>query len=177
MNLDQSKSKIKKLHTLGPTGTNCEAAAYNWFERNELSGEVVLHPTLEEAVEQIKTDNDGESGLLSCIVYPYLHTLVFGNRDRLYLLDSFIMPTFNMILASKTGKAPVVVATHPAPQSLAPSGCQRVLVNSNSEAAIQCANGEVDGCITTMVAAKANNLVVVTDYGTIPMGFAVHAQY
>lgn len=46
-------SRVAVLHTLGPTGTNCEAAAHAWFRRQGGVGRVELHSTLEQAVERI----------------------------------------------------------------------------------------------------------------------------
>lgn len=31
---------IRSIHTLGPINTNCEQAAYKWFEENKIDGEV-----------------------------------------------------------------------------------------------------------------------------------------
>lgn len=166
--------KISTLHTLGPTGTNCEAAAHEWFARQGRKGKVSLHPTLEIAVE--KMEYNISSALLACVVYPELHTLVFSNLKRLSLIDCFIFPTHNMVLASRDGKIPKSVSTHPAPQHLVPSWLlERSFVNSNAQAAINCADGITDACITTLVAANASQLYVLEDFGLVPMGFTIHA--
>jgi hypothetical protein len=82
-----------------------------------------------------------------------------------------------MVVAKKPGRGGLSrVATHPAPQHLAPDGCERILVNSNSVAAALCAAGGVDGCVTTLVAARNNSLEVVRDFGQVPMGFSIHAR-
>lgn len=109
---------IRVIHTLGPAGTNCEAAAHEWFKRNGRKGAVHLHPTLEIAAEELK--DDPAIALLGCVAYPDLHTLVFSNLSRFQMVDIFVMPTFNMILASRTGEPPQTISTHPAPQRLAP---------------------------------------------------------
>lgn len=163
---------ITTIHTLGPTGTNCEAAARNWLARRGQMGRVVLHDTLELAVEEM--GSGPRHALLSCIVYPDLHKLVFSNLDDLELVDLFIMSTFNMILASRDGAMPSQVSTHPAPQGLVPEAAEKRLVNSNSRAARDCALGITDGCITTQPAAEAAGLICVTDFGPVPMGFALH---
>lgn len=165
---------ITTIHTLGPTGTNCEAAARNWFVRKARTGRVVLHDTLEIAAEEM--DNTPSHALLSCIVYPKLHTLVFSNLDSLQFVDLFLMPTFNMILASRDGSMPDHVSTHPAPQGLVPKHAVRRIVNSNARAASDCALGITDGCITTQPAAEAAGLICVSDFGRVPMGFALHQQ-
>jgi prephenate dehydratase len=172
-----STKQIKTIHTLGPSGTNCEAAAYEWFERNDCKGKVTLHDTLEQAVSHVRASRNQSNVVLGCIAYPDLHTLMFSNMAWLKLVDCFVMPTFNMVLAGKSVHAPVRVATHPAPQGLAPSDSELLFVNSNAAAALACANDEADSCITTRVAAKNNQLIVKQDFGQIPMGFSIHAIY
>lgn len=168
-------SKVVVLHTLGPTGTNCEAAAHAWFKRRGSVGSVYLHSTLEQAVENMPEDDT--HALLGCVVYPDLHTLVFSNLGRLSLADSFIFPTFNMLLAQRPGVASLrSVATHPAPRHLVPAGLDVSLVNSNAQAALDCANGIVDACITTLPAAQRNGLQIVNDHGPVPMGFTIHVR-
>jgi hypothetical protein len=170
-------SDINVIHTLGPKGTNCEAAAKLWFQNRGVAGEVVLHPTLEAAAEAMGSARD--AGLLGCVVYPDLHTLVFSNLERFTLVDQFIMPTLDMVLASATGGPPTVVSTHPAPQrlipdDLVPGGVQRRLVNSNAQAALDCVQGLSDGCITTIVSAETHGLSIIRNYGPVPMGFTLH---
>ncbi|MEQ8965569.1 MAG: hypothetical protein RID91_07080 [Azospirillaceae bacterium] len=166
--------QIDELHTLGPTGTNCEAAAHHWFALRGRPGRIALHDTLERALEAMR----GRSGaaLLGCAVYPELHTLVFSHLDRVALADSFLMPTFEMVLAARGPDVrPRTVATHPAPQGLVPAGSAKTLVDSNAAAAIACAEGRVDGCITTGKAAAAHGLTVLWSAGPVPMVFTVHA--
>lgn len=164
--------KVKVIHTLGPTGTNCERAALEWFRRRNISGRIVLYDTLEEAVEQMP--HEATDALLGCVVYPDLHTLVFSNLCKLTMAECFIFPTFNMVLASRDGTMPRSVASHPAPQHLVPAECDLRLVSSNVLAAIACADGSVDGCITTLPGAAQRGLVVVRDYGPLNMGFTIH---
>lgn len=109
---------IRVIHTLGPAGTNCEAAAHEWFRRNGRKGTVHLHPTFEIAAQAL--NDDPAIAVLGCVAYPDLHNLVFSNLNRFQMVDVFVMPTFNMILASRTGEAPRTISTHPAPQQLAP---------------------------------------------------------
>lgn len=167
---------VSVIHTLGPTGTNCEAAAYEWFRRQNKTASVVLHETLESALDNMS--RDPEHALLGCVVYPELHTLVFSNLDRMMLAECFIFPTFNMLLASRPENRPVrTVSCHPAPKLLAPKDCKLRFTNSNTQAAIDCVNGITDGCITTLPAAKKHGLRVITDFGPIQMGFTVHINY
>lgn len=168
-----SAEKISVIHTLGPHGTNCEVAAYEWFARQDRKGKVCLHSTLETAAE--KMEYDGSNALMGCVVYPELHTLVFSNLERLKLIDCFLFPTHNMVLASKEGKYPKFVSTHPAPQELVRSLQVKLrFVSSNAQAAIDCVSGITDACITTLAAAKANQLYIIKDFGSVPMGYTIH---
>ncbi len=166
--------RITRIHTLGPEGTNCEAAAKSWLMARGGAGEVVLHATLEEAVPAVV--EDPAAALLGCVVYPDLHKLVFGNLHSLVLADCFVVPTHRMVLAARPdAPSPSVVATHPAPESLIPTEiAERRFVSSNVVAALSCARGEVDGCITTEVAAKRLKLQILRDFGAIEMGFTIH---
>lgn len=163
-----------QIHTLGPTGTNCEAAAQHWLKAQGGVGAVVLHETLEDAVVQVLSDPRG-SALLGCVVYPRLNEIVFQNLDSLYLYECFVMPTHSMVLAAATDRPISSVVSHPAPVNLLDGRDVRItLANSNTEAAMQCAAGAADACITTIVGAKANGLLVLEDFGPVPMGFSVH---
>ncbi|HEY6798670.1 MAG TPA: hypothetical protein VI248_28665 [Kineosporiaceae bacterium] len=165
-----------EVHTLGPEGTNCEAAAHHWLaSRTDRDVGVVLHATLEEAVTEVLAEPDHRL-LLACVVYPALHEIVFRNLAEMVLQDCFVMPTHNMVLAGRSGRPVRTVASHPAPVNLLDGSPARVeLVTSNAQAAIICAAGTVDACITTLPAARAHGLDVLTDFGPVPMGFTVHA--
>jgi prephenate dehydratase len=169
---DVRLANVRLIHTLGPRGTNCEMAAHHWFRSRGIHGEVILHTTLEDAVLHLK---DGDrAALLGCAVYPDLHTLVFSNMNWLELADSFVIPTYNMLLASRGDEQPSRIASHPAPQCLVPEGAEVVLVTSNSLAAKECAEGNVDGCITTLPAAEQYGLKILEDFGPVPMDFTIH---
>jgi prephenate dehydratase len=168
-------AEITTIHTLGPSGTNCERAAEEWFNRGGIKGKIRLYPSLEVAAEAAMEDPHG--GLLGCVVYPDLHTLVFSSLDRLELVDCFVMPTYNMVLAARADATRPLecVATHPAPQHLVPKAVrERRFVDSNAQAAIDCARGLTDGCITTSFAAEEHSLVLLEDFGAVPMGFTIH---
>jgi hypothetical protein len=149
-----------------------EAASHEWLRRRGVQGTVELHSSIESALEAVP--DDGQHALVACAVYPALHTLVFGNLHRLHMIDSFIMPTHNMVLATQGVDAPATVASHPAPTGLVPAGVEIREVLSNSRAAVECAEGRVEGCITTIVAAENHGLRVVRDFGAVPMAFTVH---
>lgn len=163
---------IRYVHTLGPQGTNLETAAHEWLRRRGIDGRIELHASLEAALDAVP--DNGEHALAACAVYPALHTLTFGNLNRLHMVDSFIMPTHNMVLASAGADNPRTVSTHPAPVGLVSVEAESRLVLSNSQAAIDCADGRTEGCITTIVAAERHGLRVLRDFGPVPMVFTIH---
>jgi hypothetical protein len=178
----QERAPIQ-VHTLGPAGTNCEAAAKFWIgRRRDNRGTIVLHPSLESAVSDVLEACD-DSVLLACVVYPRLHEIVFRNLEHIELRDCFVMPTHRMVLAARVmpcAESPKPfgsIASHPAPVDLVAGSCADIrMARSNSEAAQICARGETDACITTVVAANSNDLAIVRDFGSIQMGFSIHAN-
>ena len=192
-------AELLTLHTLGPEGTNCAEAARFWLSQpagngTPQPGKIVLHPTLEEAAAAM-TDPANEQ-LISCAAYPELHTFIFSRLERLVMTHSFVMPTHPMVLARRPADSPTShgidsIATHPAPRHLAnPLQGNRVhdhrtetsdtpsivLANSNADAAVLCAAGEADACITTEAAAEIHGLTTVRNYGPVPMAFLIHAM-
>lgn len=165
------------IHTLGPKGTNCEAAALYWLEKNNINGSVILHDTLEKGMDSMRCDTE-DSVLLGCVVYPELHNLVFNNKDVSEIVGCFVFPTMPMLLAARNElHEPGKIASHPAPVALIPDYfVDTILVNSNSVAAKFCADGVVDACITTEKAATDYGLIILQDYGQIPMGFTIHGK-
>lgn len=173
MDIGFDPARIRKVHTLGPEGTNCETAARHWVKLHDGRASISLYSTLEEATKHLVDDHS--SVLLSCIAYPELHHLVFKNLEVMQLVDAFVMPTLPMVLASSGSVRPRSVATHRAPEDLVPDWLvERMYVNSNADAARACKSGLAESCITTLRAAELNELLVLKNFGEIPMGFALH---
>ncbi|MFF7178568.1 bacilysin biosynthesis protein BacA [Streptomyces sp. NPDC008121] len=171
---DRTLSRVSRIHTLGPTGTNLEKAAHHWFAERGLAGAVVLHSEVEDGLDTMTFD--GTEAILACAVYPRLHDLVFGNLHRLEMVDSFILDTHDMVLASRPGHtALATIVSHPAPSCLVADRGAVTLASSNSRAAALCAAGEFDACVTTARAAAAEGLRVVENFGPVPMVFTLHA--
>lgn len=170
--------RISVIHTLGPAGTNLELAAHHWFDSHARSADVRLHPSLESSVPGLS--DDGHEAVLACAVYPDLHYLVFQNLGKLAMVDTFILPTYDMVFATRpdTDVASVrTVVSHPAPQCLVrevSTTCALTLVLSNSRAAQDCASGAADGCITTSKAAADQGLVTRRNFGPVPMVYTLH---
>ena len=172
----QQQIAIRKVHTLGPQGSNLEAASWEWFRRSGNEGSVELHVTVEDAVAAIS--RSGEA-VMACAAYPSLHDVVFQNLGSLTIVDAFVMPTHSMISAVRPGTDPADIATyaaHPAPRSLVPRSAEWLPSTSNSQAASDCAGGRSDACITTSAAAERYGLVIIEDYGPVDMAFTLHAD-
>ena len=166
---------VRSLHTLGPEGTNCALAARRWFKGQGRDGEVVLYPTFEDAARGALATVGG--ALVAAAAYPELNTLIYSHLDGLFVADSMVMATHRMVLARRPGTGqPVTVASHPAPVALLDDGMVVALVASNSQAAIECAGGRVDACITTDAAMELHGLELVRDFGPVAMAFTVHVR-
>lgn len=165
---------VTVIHTLGPAGTNCEKAAHFWFKSKGMHDyRVILHDTLEVAVDHIV---DISHALLGCVVYPDLHRLVFSNFKKLYLSETFVMDTYEMVLATKnSGGSIESIVSHPAPVDLV-SGydCQVTYANSNASAAQMCRSGVSEACVTTGDLAERFDLNIRERFGIVPMGFTIH---
>ncbi len=48
-----ANDSVFNIHTLGPEGTNCEAAAENWLLDNNINGRIILHDTLEDGMDSM----------------------------------------------------------------------------------------------------------------------------
>lgn len=170
---DQGFAWVKTIYTLGPSGTNCERAALHWANGYCPKARLNLQPTMEAAAAEATQGHT--SVLLSVVAYPELHSIIYANLGRLQLADLFIMNTDEMVLASVTGEDPQTCATHAAPQKLLPANVQRRFVSSNACAASECAEGQVDSCITTALAARKHRLKILRSFGSVPMGFTIHS--
>ena len=165
------------IYTLGPSLTNCEKAAREWSIKNNFDAQIVLFDTLEFALTSMIEKKQDNIVLLSCIVYPDLHKIVFDNLDLIEFKDVFMSNTYSMVYAVNNERDEIkTIATHPAPKLLVPNDqeLEIILSTSNSKAALMCRNGEVDSCITTIIAAKENSLNIIKNFGEVTMGFAIH---
>lgn len=171
---------IDLIHTLGPAGTNCEAAARYRLKQINIAGvsaaerSVILHRTLEDAADAMMVDKN--SALLTPIAYPQLGDLIYSNIGRFQIIDTFTIPTYEMVLASNCSANPKVISLHPAPTKLLGDQFEKRFVESNVIAAIDCSQNKSDGCITTHDAAIKYNLRVLKSFGRVIMGFSLHAS-
>lgn len=174
-----------QCYALGPAGTNISQAAERWAERMGVSGktEIILCETPEASLEQARAvDTEGVIGLFgTCAVYYALNTLFFQNPAALPFFAEEVMFLDEMQLAAKADRAGEVegkvpsdwrVASHPSPAPLVRNlGCHVELVNSNAQAADECAQGRVELCITTESARQSRGLVKLHSFGSPAMVF------
>ena len=79
-NITDSYDWVRKVHTLGPAGTNCEKAALKWAALKCKKAELALHETMERAAEQVAAC--GCSVLLSVIAYPQLPSIIYKTTKK-----------------------------------------------------------------------------------------------
>ena len=170
-----SFSWVRQVHTLGPSGTNCERAGQHWLRRKCPAAEICLHASIEAAAECVALREDAV--FVGVAAYPHLHSVIYGHIQLLRILDVFIANTDEMVLASRTGAMPEVCATHPAPERLLPPGMARHFSSSNVSAAEDCIKGLADGCITTRRAVDRFDLKIVRSFGSVPMAFTIHGPH
>lgn len=172
--LVRSFAWVRRVHTLGPQGTNCQRAAQSWIAGRCDRAEIVLHRSMEQAAGEAAGRE--REVMLGVVAYPELHSIIYRHLQVMRLIDMFIMDTDEMVLAVRPDQQaePRLCATHPAPQSLLPPRIERRFVSSTAIAAEQCAQGEAEGCITTLAAAGLNGLHILRRYGPVPMGFTIH---
>ncbi|GAB2188559.1 type 2 periplasmic-binding domain-containing protein [Sessilibacter sp. MAH2] len=159
-----------RIGTLGPQDTNSEMASYFYLKENNFEGDVALYDTPELSIEALK--NEEVDKVILCIVYPKLNDIVFQNLTSIKMTGVFMKPTDAMVIGvARDGDR---ACSHPAPVELIQPFYSNVeLVNSNADAAKQCALGNYDACVTTLAAAKTNNLEVKHSYGPVSMGWAI----
>lgn len=74
-----------------------------------------------------------------------------------------------MVVASADGtmREKSRVISHPAPSSLVGEGHDITMATSNAVAAIECASGKFNACVTTAQSAAEYGLKIVTDFGLV----------
>jgi hypothetical protein len=170
---------------LGPTGNNIEQACKAWIQEKGIKekAEIVLCRTPEDSLVQARlVEGDGVVPLFwTCAVFFRLYQLFFLNSDTYPFLLSFNFLLDNMQLCCRPEHLEQLkehkdskwrVASHPSPASLL-AGLSYPVINatSNADAAIRCARGEVELCVTTAQAAKIHELTMLHEFGSPTMVF------
>jgi len=167
---------------LGPEGTNIAQAAELWARKKGIYRKVTtkLCQTPEESLTKARLVL--EAGTLplfwTCAVYYKLHRFFFGNPDVFPFLFSYNMPLDAMQLcvrAELRGQEIASgwrIASHASPAPLiADLPNLMVEADSNAHAAIKCATGQTEMCITTAQAAELHKLYTLHKFGSPIMVF------
>jgi hypothetical protein len=171
---------------LGPEGTNIAQACSRWIRRMEIEhkADIALCDTPENSI--IAARQLTKPGILAvfwtCAVYSREMEVFFGNPDTFPFFAQEIMALDEMQLATRPELAATIegqevpaswrIAAHPSPVALvSPHHRNVVLVNSNAAAAVECAVGRVEACITTESARQRNNLKMLHLFGSPEMVF------
>jgi len=160
------------IATLGPDGTDSEAAAKQVLQRNSIAGEVVLCESFESAREHAIQHN---TYLLVPAAYAARDSegrvidtwgdFNFRNLDNLELEDSIVLPLKEMCVARNIESIePRTIALHPATDIFAEryaKGLEKIYIHSKPLAVKHCSEGQSDLCIGSAdVVERFENLVV-----------------
>ncbi|HBA45874.1 MAG: hypothetical protein UT98_C0003G0076 [Candidatus Nomurabacteria bacterium GW2011_GWF2_40_31] len=166
---------------LGPEGTNMQQACKAWIRWSGIvaKAEIMLCPTPEDSLAQARlvTEKGVVPFFWTCAVYFRLNELFFGNPDVHPFLVSFNYELDKMQLCVKEElhrqewNGGWRIASHPSPSPLVDGLGPVVKTTSNAQAALMCARGEVEACITTAQAAKIHGLTMVHEFGSPIMVF------
>jgi len=163
--------------TLGPEGTCSEKAANHYIDQNNIKGQVILYPTFEESIKILEQEKADLAVVPSA--YDKLNLLVFEGLGMVVIDDTFTMDTPNLVMAVNNYDVKTV-ASHPAPSSLVKRLFPEAdikFTDSNSVSASELAEGNVDACLTTIIAAQKYKLNIEEDFGPVPMGWNVFKKY
>jgi hypothetical protein len=171
---------------LGPEGTNISQACRRWTARMQIGhkADTVLCDTPEDSIVAARQLADpGALGVFwTCAVYSREMEVFFRNPDTLPFFTQETMALDKMQLATRPALAAELhdsrvpcgwrIAVHPSPAALLPPHHRNVvLVNSNAVAAIDCAAGRVEACITTESARARQGLTSLHCFGSPEMVF------
>ena len=171
---------------LGPEGTNLLQACCRWTVRMQMEhkAHTVLCNTPEDSI--VAARRLVEPNILgvfwTCAVYSREMEIFFRNPDTLPFFTQETMALDQMQLATRPALAAELngpsipcdwrIAVHSSPSALLPSHHRNVvLVNSNAAAAIDCAAGRVEACITTESARSRHGLASLHCFGSPEMVF------
>jgi len=173
-----------RSYALGPEGTNIMQAASRWHDEMGVAEKADLIPceTPEQAV--LRTRETIEPGVLgvywTCAVFVRENKVFFDNPDTLPFVFQQAMQLDDMQLATRPEllddfdslPADWRILSHPSPAPLVRQlGCSVINVNSNADAAMRCAAGEGEACITTESARKIHGLLKLHSFGSPEMVF------
>jgi hypothetical protein len=183
-----ASDRIRQIRhfALGPEGTNIAQACRRWTVRMQVEhkAHTTLCDTPEDSIVAARAVIEaGELGMFwTCAVYSREMEVFFHNPDTLPFFTQEIMALDQMQLATRPSlaaalKDPCVprdwrIAVHSSPAALLPPHHPNVvLVNSNAAAAVDCAAGRVEACVTTESARSLHGLASLHCFGSPEMVF------
>lgn len=185
LNLSVGDWRDVTIHTLGPSGTSSEAAAYffsEWFGQRYPGSRVQLN--LSDSYEHARTSiGERTPGVLIVAnAYPQINDFYMDSKLSLVATFVFDTPLYGLVSKGPLTSRRLTVATHPAPllliEELLPEGLEVdsvILALSTSAAAAAAARGEVDVALTTEVAANIHGLHFISNTRPIRMLWSVFA--
>jgi prephenate dehydratase len=172
---------VETIGTLGPAGTSSEQAAlYLWADHGRGgTPDILLYDTYEEAGEALR--KGAVSHVVLANAYAGVHSFYMDPALQFagaYLFDT---PLYGIAVApGHQIPEGVRIATHPAPAALVEellpeqySVAEICYATSTSAAAGQARRGEADLALTTLPAAKANDLEFISRTRPIRMLWSV----
>ncbi len=184
--LASDQIRLIRHFALGPAGTNISQASHRWTLRMQVEhkAHTVLCDTPEDSIVAAReVVEPGALGMFwTCAVYSREMEIFFRNPDTLPFFTQETMPLDQMQLATRPSLAAALgeprvprdwrIAVHSSPAALLPPHHPNVvLVNSNAAAAVDCAAGRVEACVTTESARSRHGLVSLHCFGSPEMVF------
>lgn len=185
--MTQPKSKIIKIGTLGPSGTNSERAA-NYYLNQCISSTLNYGITLYNSFQSVLACLINNEISIAIVPHSYSGINEFYINPNIGLSELFTFKTapYGLVKKPKTtiSKSKCRIAVHSASASLLAyllsdseiiGNYQISFVTSTSLAAKEVHDGKADIALTNMDAAEKLNLQCIALYGAIEMGWSAFA--
>lgn len=171
---------MKKLVTLGPSGTSSDYVAKNYFKQSYLADiDIVLFNTFEDAANEVLS---GKADLL-LVPHAYKNVNKFYMNPFLELENVFIYDTPMYGIATKVNNKNIIykrLISHEAPIPMIShyiiNDFEIEIANSTSMAAEMVANGSFEFCITNEEACKKYGLKFIESFRPINMSWSIFTK-
>lgn len=171
------KNNFVKIATLGPSGTCSENTVKSFIAERGLNGEILLKETFQDCVASLISKE--VDFIIVPSAFKELNELIFKNLGKIKIKECFVLNTPALVIGVKEKNKIMSIATHSAPEILAKNNFPDIKIigsPSNSKSAIMVVEGKADACLTTEIAAKANNLKILKNFGEVPMSWNVFGR-
>lgn len=168
---------MKKLVTLGPSGTSSDYVAKEYFKKSHLAEiDITLFNTFEDAAKEVLN----EKADLLLVPHAYKNVNKFYMHPSLQLENIFIYETPMYGIATKIDNKNSLyknLISHEAPIPMIKhfliNDVEIELANSTSIAAEMVANGSFEFCITNEMACQKHGLKFVKIFQPINMSWSI----